>query len=49
MTDLIKLRNELRGLRRSDLLIIAERAAEFVPKARRLSWATMNGDDWIGP
>lgn len=33
MTDLIKLRNELRGLRRSDLLIIAERAAEFVPKA----------------
>ncbi|MER2510944.1 MAG: hypothetical protein ABTQ25_00735 [Nitrosomonas ureae] len=33
MTDLTKLRNELRGLRRCDLLIIAERAAELVPKA----------------
>lgn len=32
MTDLTKLRNELRGLRRCDLLIIAERAAELVPK-----------------
>jgi hypothetical protein len=33
MTDLTKLRNELRRLRRCDLLIIAERAAELVPKA----------------
>ena len=30
MTDLTKLRDELRGLRRSDLLIIAERAVELV-------------------
>ena len=33
MTDLTKLRNELRGLRRCDLLIIAERAVELVSKA----------------
>lgn len=33
MTDLTKLRDELRGLRRCDLLIIAERAAELVSKA----------------
>jgi len=33
MTDLTKLRKELRGLRRCDLLIIAERAAELVSKA----------------
>lgn len=33
MTDLTELRNELRGLRRCDLLIIAERAAELVSKA----------------
>jgi len=32
MTDLTKLRDELRGLRRCDLLIIAERAAELVSK-----------------
>lgn len=32
MTDQTKLRTELRGLRRCDLLIIAERAAELVPK-----------------
>ena len=34
MTDLTKLRDELRGLRRCDLLIIAERAAELVSKAK---------------
>ena len=34
MTDLTKLRNELRGLRRCDLLIITERAAELVPQAK---------------
>ena len=34
MTDLTKLRNELRGLRRCDLLIITERAAELVPRAK---------------
>ena len=33
MTDLTKLRNELRRLRRCDLLIIAERAAELVSRA----------------
>lgn len=33
MTDLTKLRDELRGLRRCDLLIIAERAAELVSRA----------------
>ncbi|SFM13362.1 hypothetical protein [Halopseudomonas yangmingensis] len=33
MTDLTKLRKELRGLRRCDLLIIAERAGELVSKA----------------
>jgi hypothetical protein len=33
MTDLTELRTELRGLRRCDLLIIAERAAELVSKA----------------
>ncbi len=33
MTDLTKLRDELRGMRRCDLLIIAERAAELVSKA----------------
>jgi hypothetical protein len=32
MTDLTRLRDELRGLRRCDLLIIAERAAELVSK-----------------
>lgn len=36
---------------RSDLLIIAERAAEFLPKAsqKALLGNFMIGDDWIGP
>lgn len=41
MTDLTKLRNELRELHRCDLLIIAERAAELVPRA---NLAALMGD-----
>jgi hypothetical protein len=33
ITNLEMLRKELRGMRRGDLLIIAERAIELVPKA----------------
>jgi hypothetical protein len=33
-TDLQKLRTELRAMRRGDLLIIAERAIELVPRAK---------------
>jgi hypothetical protein len=44
MTDLTKLRDELRGLRRSDLLIIAERAVELVSNAKLRVWDISRGN-----